>query len=544
MSSSAGESEHELECVELEISLQNPADDGDGEDSTAAADEKDATAECGGRDDSPVVSWLKRELKDAEGEGGSGAERSGAAAAAAAHADEHADGYEQNNAADNVGAESHPTVSRLRQLLRETDAMIDRLQSEVEAVHLDGCAADEATSAAPSSVGDVVAARPPSAADGDLSARVRQLDVDCSRTSADLDRLTGSLRALEGKLASRRAAVAGPLSSSPPLGTPPTTSAADTTHSTHVVTINVHNCSGSCTDGTDAQSNPDGQAPPPPPELAPSPGSTASSGSDAWTTASSDEDDSWGGAFSLRNTLPLALRASASRDNSQRSSPAVGKTATHESVVQQLSPQLLRLLAERLRFPPGLLPCLELEAARYQLGLAVHRHRRLECDRGCEGNDSETSSEDGSSWDAEDSLSDVISGAEADADDDDDDGTEEDPTEVSSSLDSTSSSGGGRGDSPARLWSGSGSDEDGAGHAGVFNSTPVEDDAAAATADDDDDGVDVRIDFRCRPDDEDEHTETRKYMAEKVGEDFHLSTDSESDDEGHEHRITGEPLPK
>lgn len=47
----------------------------------------------------------------------------------------------------------------------------------------------------------------------------------------------------------------------------------------------------------------------------------------------------------------------------------------------------MQKLAKAVGMPPGLITLLELEVARLQLGLAVLRHRTIDCDRGCEGDD-------------------------------------------------------------------------------------------------------------------------------------------------------------
>ena len=114
-----------------------------------------------------------------------------------------------------------------------------------------------------------------------------------------------------------------------------------------------------------------------------------------------DEGESWGGAFSLSHTL----YANHSNSHSQSLSPS--KKLSPDSVIKSLSPDRVKELAKAIGLPPGLMPCLELEVARLQLGLAVFRHRSTECDRGCEGeDDSEFSTDDDedTSW-GPDSLS-------------------------------------------------------------------------------------------------------------------------------------------
>ena len=61
-----------------------------------------------------------------------------------------------------------------------------------------------------------------------------------------------------------------------------------------------------------------------------------------------------------------------------------------------LRPKVIEKLAQKLGLPPGILPCLELEVARLQLCLAVNRYKTVDCDVGCEQDESEA-------WDTSDS---------------------------------------------------------------------------------------------------------------------------------------------
>jgi len=81
-----------------------------------------------------------------------------------------------------------------------------------------------------------------------------------------------------------------------------------------------------------------------------------------------EEDDSWGGAFSLSQSLyPSASR----------------RGGGDETTVRLLTRERVAVLAGRLGLPPGLRPFLELEVARLQLGAVVFRHRTITCDRAC-----------------------------------------------------------------------------------------------------------------------------------------------------------------
>ena len=67
-----------------------------------------------------------------------------------------------------------------------------------------------------------------------------------------------------------------------------------------------------------------------------------------------------------------------------------------EYILQILKPNVIEKLAKKLGLPPGIIPCLELEVARLQLCLAINRYKTLECDVGCEQDESEA-------WDTSDS---------------------------------------------------------------------------------------------------------------------------------------------
>ena len=115
----------------------------------------------------------------------------------------------------------------------------------------------------------------------------------------------------------------------------------------------------------------------------------------------SESDQSWGGgAFSLSHTIRMRNRRSfASGDNScsQRLHDSVeSPNPCQEYILQMLKPSVIEKLAKKLGLPPGIIPCLELEVARLQLCMAINRYKTVECDVGCEQDESEA-------WDTSDS---------------------------------------------------------------------------------------------------------------------------------------------
>ena len=92
-------------------------------------------------------------------------------------------------------------------------------------------------------------------------------------------------------------------------------------------------------------------------------------------------------------------RSFASGDNScsQRLYDSVeSPNPCQEYILQMLKPSVIEKLAKKLGLPPGIIPCLELEVARLQLCLAINRYKTVECDVGCEQDESEA-------WDTSDS---------------------------------------------------------------------------------------------------------------------------------------------
>jgi len=109
------------------------------------------------------------------------------------------------------------------------------------------------------------------------------------------------------------------------------------------------------------------------------PGLVASSDSDPESVASSDTD-TWGGTFSLRHT--------------RRQEEQVEPPTTDATIVSRLTSRTLYALTDHLGIPHTLRPCFAVEAARLQLSLALFSHQSISCDRNCEGDESDSDSED------------------------------------------------------------------------------------------------------------------------------------------------------
>merc|ERR1712112_752668 len=95
---------------------------------------------------------------------------------------------------------------------------------------------------------------------------------------------------------------------------------------------------------------------------------------------SSSDSDTWGGAFSLRNTQSL---------RSQLSGPP-----NDAAVVSRLTARTLTAITDSLGIPDMLQPCFALEAARLQICLGLAAHQAVACDRNCEGEESDSDSDD------------------------------------------------------------------------------------------------------------------------------------------------------
>ena len=109
----------------------------------------------------------------------------------------------------------------------------------------------------------------------------------------------------------------------------------------------------------------------------------------------SSDTDTWGGTFSLRHTRPTDTSSQAD--------------ITEANLVSRLSPRTLFALTDHLGLPHSLRPVFSVEAARLQLCLALHHHRSINCDRNCEGEESDTEDSETEDWlntdsDTDDSL--------------------------------------------------------------------------------------------------------------------------------------------
>ncbi|XP_059098740.1 uncharacterized protein LOC131892890 [Tigriopus californicus] len=108
------------------------------------------------------------------------------------------------------------------------------------------------------------------------------------------------------------------------------------------------------------------------------------------TTDSSSSDHTWDGVFSLRHAC---YKNSSSPYFNIPCAPF--GPPDHEEILAFLDPSNSLELSQALGLPISLRPLVELEIARLQLGFVLYRHQSISCDRGCEGNDS-----DSDSWDS------------------------------------------------------------------------------------------------------------------------------------------------
>lgn len=109
------------------------------------------------------------------------------------------------------------------------------------------------------------------------------------------------------------------------------------------------------------------------------PGLSVSSESEPESDNSSDTD-TWGGTFSLRHT----------RRQVEHAEPPLNDA----TIVSRLTPRTLYALTDSLGIPNGLRPCFSVEAARLQLTLSLFNHQSILCDRNCEGDESDSDSEE------------------------------------------------------------------------------------------------------------------------------------------------------
>jgi len=102
----------------------------------------------------------------------------------------------------------------------------------------------------------------------------------------------------------------------------------------------------------------------------------------------SEDSDTWGGTFSLSHTEQQEKKYAAQHN----------PYASDAQILSRLSHRTLTALLDQLGIPAGLRPCFAIEAARLQLMLSLFNHQSINCDRNCEGEDSDSDSEDG--WSA------------------------------------------------------------------------------------------------------------------------------------------------
>lgn len=113
---------------------------------------------------------------------------------------------------------------------------------------------------------------------------------------------------------------------------------------------------------------------------------SAGSAPDLTLTSDSDQDslqssDTWGGTFSLSCTKKH-------REETKEVPPG------DSTIVSKLTARTLSALADRLEIPGSLRPCFSIEAARLQVCLLLFNHQSITCDRNCEGDESDSDSED------------------------------------------------------------------------------------------------------------------------------------------------------
>ena len=100
----------------------------------------------------------------------------------------------------------------------------------------------------------------------------------------------------------------------------------------------------------------------------------------------SSESDTWGGTFSLRHT------------RSVHPDTTTQAGVSEASIVARLSARTLFALTDYIGLPHSLRPVFSLEAARLQLCLALHSHKAINCDRNCEGEESDTEDSETEDW--------------------------------------------------------------------------------------------------------------------------------------------------
>jgi len=240
---------------------------------------------------------------------------------------------------------------------------------------------------------------------------------------------------------------------------------------------------------------------PPLPSSVRLPGLIASSNSELDSDSSSDTD-TWGGTFSLRHT--------------RRQAEQVEPPTNDATIVSRLTSRTLYALTDSLGIPHGLRPCFAVEAARLQLTLALFNHQSITCDRNCEGDESDSDSEE--DWLATDTDTEEETAEE----------NEVDQPPLTDSEDSTESS---VSDFSQRSWFGSQAELTEARRLSPRStfSPPLSSSPRSLTSD-------SEASFSSRghawlPDREDLRS-VRQFLASSPGPEFHHSTDSESESSG------------
>jgi len=233
------------------------------------------------------------------------------------------------------------------------------------------------------------------------------------------------------------------------------------------------------------------------------PGLVASSDSEPESENSSDTD-TWGGTFSLRHT--------------RRQEEQVEPPTTDATIVTRLTSRTLYALTDYLGIPHTLRPCFAVEAARLQLSLALFSHQSISCDRNCEGDESDSDSED--DWLATDTDTEEETAEEL----------VRDLPPLSESLDEDESTDSSVSDFSQRSWFGSQAELTEARRLSPRStfSPPLSSSPRSVTSD-----SDTSISSRhptWLPDSEDLRR-VRRFLS-SPGPDFHHSTDSESESSG------------
>jgi len=225
------------------------------------------------------------------------------------------------------------------------------------------------------------------------------------------------------------------------------------------------------------------------------PGLIASSESEPDTDNSSDTD-TWGGTFSLRHT--------------RRQAEQVEPPINDATIVSRLTSRTLYALTDSLGIPHGLRPCFAVEAARLQLTLALFNHQSITCDRNCEGDESDSDSEE--DWLATDTDTEEETAEENEA--------AQPP--LTDSEDSTESS---VSDFSQRSWFGSQAELTEARRLTPRSSFSPQLSSSPRSLTSDSEGsgwLPEREDLRS----------VRQFLASSPGPEFHHSTDSESESSG------------